>query len=145
TSNEVLDIHCEGRHWRGLLGRSDKGNAGLFDDPMGNVLIQQIAPDQVNDLDIPVASYEFSDELIARLKHLIRLELEADATATLRIEDDIVKKPLWMSVSVATQQLFEFRAVLASAPIDAEHRRRSFLGEDFMVAECLGVRANQGA
>lgn len=141
-SNEVFDVDCERRHLRTLLRRSDKGDAGLFNDPMGNVLIEQVAPNQVDDLDVPVFGDEFSNELIVGLERFVRLELEADAAATLRIENDIVKKLLRMLVSVAPQQSFEFRAVLAFAPVDAEHCRRGLLGEDFMVAKRLGVGTN---
>ena len=145
VSNKVIDVHCERHHMRTLFSRSDKGDAGLFDDPVGNILIQQIAPNQVNDLDVPVANDKFPDELVPGLKHLIGLELEADAALALRIENDIVKKPSRMLVPEAAQLSFEIRAVLAFAPVDSEHRRRGFLGEDFMVAERLGVGANQGA
>ena len=68
----------------------NEGPARLLDHPVRDVLVEHIAPRQVNDLDVLVGDDEVEDCPIGRLKRLVRLELEAHATAPLRVENDVI-------------------------------------------------------
>ena len=96
----MVDIDGERLHVRAFVVRPQEQHAGGFDHPVGNVLIDKAAAEEVNDLDVPVGGHQVADGPVGRQKHFVGLELETDTAPALRIEHDVVQEPLRVRVPI---------------------------------------------